>query len=383
MNNSRINRACLALLLLLNIQIVDILCDITVTSPVNSDLITYRFKLEIQLSEVPQHGTFKVLFLSKGGPAKDPVPKHAVTFKLTLENTKKNVFFFDLLTLLTLTKSNYIDSVYPMDENLRIGSIYDILIEYVPLGKPVMDKFKVQTTINNLKLVSAPEEDALQLESLWIELKGSKWHAKWDMNYELCPNKTYGIVCNEKGNIIELNLPSNNLEGKLPNDIGNFSFLKKLNMADNKLKEGFPMTIFNLENLEELNLSNNYLENNFMEIKDFSRRLLFLSKIKKFDISNNKIKSKVALDFKTIDQLNHLSDFRIAGNLMEGDLNKVAVSLKNNTDRVLLGVNNVFNCPIQNFAESNNNDLDFNSTSSCKSRVEVKTQTVIKEQKQK
>lgn len=95
---------------------------------------------------------------------------------------------------------------------------------------------------------------------------GNKWFNKtgWENkanNY--C--EWFGVKCNDNGNIIEINLPSNNLAGPLPSSqLSNFYHLEKLDLSNNEFHGTIEMVGLGLDSpslkrLEHLDLSENSL----------------------------------------------------------------------------------------------------------------------------
>ena len=70
--------------------------------------------------------------------------------------------------------------------------------------------------------ISSTEKDALI--ALYNATKGTEWNATWDLNAPI--DTWYGIKI-EDNKIIEISLPFNNLQGELPEEIGNLMHLKK------------------------------------------------------------------------------------------------------------------------------------------------------------
>ena len=83
--------------------------------------------------------------------------------------------------------------------------------------------------------VSITEKDALV--AIYNSTQGSEWNNTWDLNTSI--DTWHGVVVKDN-KVVELNLQFNNLQGKLPNSIGNLVHLKKLNLGFNNLDGTFP-----------------------------------------------------------------------------------------------------------------------------------------------
>ena len=80
---------------------------------------------------------------------------------------------------------------------------------------------------------------------------GSQWNSTW--NLEAPVNSWYGVKV-ENDKIVEINLQFNNLQGTLPQEIGNLIYLRKMNLGFNKLAGTLPSSIKNLKDLKNLEL---------------------------------------------------------------------------------------------------------------------------------
>ena len=71
--------------------------------------------------------------------------------------------------------------------------------------------------------VSTSEKDALI--SLYNSTQGNQWNTSWNLDSPI--ESWYGVTV-EEGKVVELNLFMNNLEGQLPETIGQLVNLRKL-----------------------------------------------------------------------------------------------------------------------------------------------------------
>ena len=85
----------------------------------------------------------------------------------------------------------------------------------------------------------------------------------WTRNDNWCSDKPvrewYGIITNEYGRVCMLNIPSKNLSGSIPAELGNLSSLKQLVLENNQLSGSIPAELGNLSTIEVLDLSENQL----------------------------------------------------------------------------------------------------------------------------
>lgn len=92
---------------------------------------------------------------------------------------------------------------------------------------------------------------------------------------------------NDNGSLIFLDLSYNHLEGEIPNEIGDMSYLAVLNLGHNLLSGTIPEGLGNLHYVGVFDLSHNFLEGNIPN--SFSR----LTSLTEIDLSNNKLNGTI------------------------------------------------------------------------------------------
>jgi hypothetical protein len=91
-----------------------------------------------------------------------------------------------------------------------------------------------------LAMASVSSQEKKVLTDLYSSTKGAQWKVTWDLNTPVY--KWYGVRV-ENGKVVALNLFNNNLQGVLPNSLGNLPYLEELNLAFNTLHGHIPETI--------------------------------------------------------------------------------------------------------------------------------------------
>ena len=76
----------------------------------------------------------------------------------------------------------------------------------------------------NAQEISQSDKDALI--ALYNATDGANWTNKWDLNDS--PQNWYGVTIDDLGNVVEIDLYRNNLNGIIPVEIGKLTNLKKL-----------------------------------------------------------------------------------------------------------------------------------------------------------
>ena len=100
-------------------------------------------------------------------------------------------------------------------------------------------------------------QDLAALIALFNATNGDGWTNKagWLTGLPYCD--WHGVICNDENRVEELHLPSNNLLGYIPAEIGDLSYLEDLRLHANKLSGMIPSEIGDLGNLRILRLSEN------------------------------------------------------------------------------------------------------------------------------
>lgn len=114
--------------------------------------------------------------------------------------------------------------------------------------------------------VPTPLQELLALEQLYDRTNGDHWFTnlnweKRDVTFytDPCLNSWYGVICDDDGLIVGVNLSDNNLTGTVPPDIGNMTSLRHLDLHDNVLHGELPDTLGELH-LDYLRVGSNNLQ---------------------------------------------------------------------------------------------------------------------------
>lgn len=128
--------------------------------------------------------------------------------------------------------------------------------------------YRAEVTLSIVPELSAT--DIAALIQFFNETAGAGWKKPWDTNQ---PISTWEGLVFENGNLLQINLPNNNLKGKIPNifDAPIFEDLIYLNLSNNGLTGELPPSLKSLLKLTYLDLSQNDLEGEMPDwIGDFS-----------------------------------------------------------------------------------------------------------------
>ena len=134
------------------------------------------------------------------------------------------------------------------------------------------------------------------------------------------PDKTHvlGVTCNGDLEVVNLLLPSNQLQGPLPKEIGHLTALNLLAMPHNQLAGTIPPTMFNLVNLEYLDLKFNFFQNRIPNM------FQTLSELQVLGLSNNYLERGLP---PSMSSLTNLKTLAIDDNMLTGDFSGTVNSL--------------------------------------------------------
>lgn len=133
--------------------------------------------------------------------------------------------------------------------------------------------------------IFARERNALI--ALYNSLGGEQWTNKENWCSEEPVGNWEGVTMDESGFVVGIDLASNNLQGAMPDAIGDFSKLTTLDLSGNSISGTFPDGICRLTSLENLNLADNSLSGSIPN--DIGN----LSEVVMLDLSGNSLSGSV------------------------------------------------------------------------------------------
>ena len=101
--------------------------------------------------------------------------------------------------------------------------------------------------------------DREALVALYNVTDGPNWFNSTNWLSDRPLGDWYGVVVNEAGRVVVLELAGNDLSGELPEELGSLSSLRKLNLRFNELSGQIPSELGSLNLLRELDLHSNEL----------------------------------------------------------------------------------------------------------------------------
>jgi len=187
-------------------------------------------------------------------------------------------------------------------------------------------------TIHLYDTVLASDKNALII--FYYATSGANWIDNTNWNTSAPVYEWQGVEM-EGNRVSAINLSSNNLNGYIPNDIGNLTGLKVLNIRNNQISGNIPIQIGALYNLEELRLHGNQFTGNIPSqignltnlkylnlssnvfVGTIPTQLGNLTNVTYFDIEDNQLTGDVP---SSILNLPNINQFYLYHNLLSGDL---------------------------------------------------------------
>lgn len=143
---------------------------------------------------------------------------------------------------------------------------------------------------NNVTGVSY--DDCIALQTIYLANYGPAWTDRTDWFETTTPCSWYGVTCSG-GNVSELDLHNNNLDGTLLSTVGDFTNISVLDLGDNSISGNIPAEIGDLTSLTELDLS----ENQFYG--EVPANIVNLTNLTSLDVGYNSLSStnQTVIDF--------------------------------------------------------------------------------------
>ncbi|MEO9477195.1 MAG: T9SS type A sorting domain-containing protein [Cyclobacteriaceae bacterium] len=226
---------------------------------------------------------------------------------------------------------------YLNDDPIDFGD----LIDHQILGFQSSDTGTYVLRVNNsvvsdLELETAPyhlrisdfEEDSLAMVSLFNALSGTSWTNS--DNWLTGNLASWNGLMVESDRVVDLSLPGNNLDGKLPADLAYADSLINVNLSDNAIVDTIPNSLQKLNVLESLNVSDN-------RIKSIPA-LNNLTSLAVLDVSNNN------LQFGDLEQNLGVPDFIYLGQDSVGLAADTVIDISSNLaiNHSVSGANNTY-----------------------------------------
>ena len=187
---------------------------------------------------------------------------------------------------------------------------------------------KVATPENTLSDPSCLESDSLVLVALYNAMNGPNWYNTWNLSQ---PLYTWHGITTSGCYVTRIDLPSNNLSGGIPAEMGNLQNLSYLNLSNNNLSGAIPNEIGDLQNLKWLILYENNLSG------EVPTEMANLQNLLNVELHNNNLSGEIPIE---ICDLPNLQVLFLDNNSLTGEIPKEIGNLSN-LKRLWLSENNL------------------------------------------
>ena len=172
-------------------------------------------------------------------------------------------------------------------------------------------------------------KDKAALVALYEATDGDNWNTRtnWESNQPL--GSWEGVTTNNDGRVIGLDLASNYLDGDLPADLGDLTYLETLSLLNNELTGSIPDDLGDLTNLTNLTLSDNDLTG------EIPGALGVLTNLEKLELRANDLTGSIP---GALGNLTNLTKLNLISNGLTGSI-PVALGDLTNLEALLLGGN--------------------------------------------
>ena len=165
-----------------------------------------------------------------------------------------------------------------------------------------------------------PSEQRAALVALYNATGGASWNDNSNWLSESPVNQWYRVFTDCNGGVTSLRLPSNQLSGPIPQEVGNLSDLRDLSLRDNELTGRIPAELGNLTNLHALRLEINQLTG------PIPPELSRLTKLESLTLNNNQLTGGIPAE---LGNLLNLEDLWLHRNQLTGEIPAELGSLPN------------------------------------------------------
>lgn len=223
---------------------------------------------------------------------------------------------------LTSTADSITFSIDPQAPGSHLITIEEIIDAY---GCPYSLGIETSIVVNPPDCTDCSSTDSLALIQFFNSTDGPNWSQPWDTSQ---PYRSWpGIVTNEEGCVLTINLVNNQLAGTIPATLSNFSKLEVINLDSNSLQGNIPTNLAEINTLLFLSLDFNELSGNIppelgefenleiLEIAgnnlsgDIPPELGQLATLKFLSLFSNQLENEIPPDLGLLTNLEYLSLF--------------------------------------------------------------------------
>jgi len=146
-----------------------------------------------------------------------------------------------------------------------------------------------------------PSLEIEALDALYQSTNGAQWLKNDQWTVSVACNR-YGVTCNsDKTHVVGLQLSYNELQGHLPDKLGNLTELQTLTLTGNGLSGDIPSTLANLNQLTYLDFSGNQLSGNI------PGEIWQMESLKHLNLSGNQLSGEIQISCSVVSPLQYLN----------------------------------------------------------------------------
>jgi Leucine-rich repeat (LRR) protein len=145
--------------------------------------------------------------------------------------------------------------------NLRVlvAAVLLVFLSATTIPAPITAQARLAPAAFDCSTVTEiPSSECQALVALYASTNGAGWTDSTSWLASNTPCNWYGIMCWSE-HVVQVMLPSNQLSGSIPPQLGNLANLAGLALDHNQLSGSIPPQLGNLANLQDLNLWSNQL----------------------------------------------------------------------------------------------------------------------------
>ena len=158
----------------------------------------------------------------------------------------------------------------------------------------------VQAATQCLTVTEIPIAECEALVNLYNQTNGTTWQKNTGWNKNNTPCQWWGVTC-DNGHVTKLYLENNNLNGPLPDSLGQLNQLQELALSGNQLNGSIPDSLEHLIRLQVLYLSGNRLDGSI------PNSLGNLRKLQGLYLNNNQLQGSIPESLGNLEFLQTLS----------------------------------------------------------------------------
>jgi Leucine-rich repeat (LRR) protein len=164
-----------------------------------------------------------------------------------------------------------------------------------------------------------PLTECQALDALYNDTDGANWTNNTNWLSTTTPSNWYGVTVTD-GNVTNINLAFNQLDGNIPSELGNLANLLTLQLGNNQLSGSIPSVLGSLTNLTSLYLQANQLSGSIPSALGSMSNLVIL------DLTNNWLTSNIPTELSS---LSNLESLKLYDNQLVGSIPSSLGSLSN------------------------------------------------------